>query len=196
MPTTPTTNLSADELEDMGFAGVGTDVAVHRSVAIFGAAHIHLGSHVRIDCFALLSAGPGAIRIGDHIHLGAGVHLFGTAGITLEDFAGLSPRVSVFSVSDDFVEGHLTGPTVPLEFRKTTQGQVVFRRHAIVGAGSVVLPGVTVGTGAAVGALSLVNRDVADNALVFGAPARRVGTRDGARLAELEARFRASPETA
>lgn len=190
MAPAPIPNLTDDELAAAGFASVGTDVAVHRSAAIFGAGHIHLGSHVRIDCFCVLSAGPGTVRLGDHIHLSAGVHVFGTAGVTLEDFANLSSRVSVFSVSDDFVEGHLTGPTVPAELRKVTAGEVVLRRHALVGAGSVVLPGVTIGTGASVGALSLVSGDVPDHAVVAGTPARRVGTRDGERLARLEDELR------
>ncbi|MGH3369493.1 MAG: acyltransferase [Nocardioidaceae bacterium] len=181
------TNLSPRELHAVGFGSVGTDVAVHRSVHVFGAEHIHLGSHVRIDCFCVLTAGPGAVRLGNHIHIGASVHIFGSAGVTLEDFTGLSSRVSVFSTNDDYVEGHLTGPTVPDEFRKVTAAEVVVRKHAVVGAGSVVLPGVTIGSGAAVGALSLVNRDVPELTVVGGVPARAIGVRNGERLAQMEA---------
>lgn len=190
MPPGPARSLSAQALKEVGFASLGTDVSVHPSVEVFGAADVHLGSHVRIDCFCLLTAGPGVVRIGDHVHVSASAHVFGTAGVTVEDFAGLSARVLVFSVNDDFVEGHLTGPTVPDELRKVTAAEVVLRRHALVGAGSVVLPGVEIGEGAIVGALSLVKHDVPPGAVVAGVPARRIGTRDVGRLAELEARLR------
>ena len=181
--------LSQEALEDLGLAAVGTDVVVHETALFFGTPHVHIGSHVRIDAFAIVTAGPGDVHIGDRVHIGAAAQVFGTAGVRLEDFAGVSPRVTIFSASDDYVEGHLTNPTVPAELRKVVQAPVTVGRHVIVGAGSVVLPGVRLGEGAAVGALSLVARDVAPCSVVAGAPARHIRERDGARLRELESRL-------
>src|SRR5262249_49421844 len=104
------------------------------------------------------------------------------------DFAGLSGRVSVYSSNDDYSGAALTGPTVPDHLRQVTDAPVVVGRHAIVGAGSVVLPGVTIGIGAAVGSITLVREDVDEFTTVVGAPARRVGTR-GRDLLELERRL-------
>lgn len=53
-------------------------------------------------------------------------------------------------------------------------GVTTIGKRAFIGIGSVVLPGVTVGDGALVGALSLVNRDVPDGAIVGGVPARSI----------------------
>jgi galactoside O-acetyltransferase len=161
---------------------------VHPTALIFGAEHVTLGANVRVDAYAIITAGPGAVRIGDNVHIGAATHLFGTAGITIEDFANISSRVSLFSTNDDYTEGHLTNPMVPDELRKVTAEPVTIGRHAIVGCGAIVLPGVVVGEGAAVGALSLVKRDVDPFTVVAGTPARQVGVRDRARLLELEAR--------
>ena len=58
----------------------------------------------------------------------------------------------------------------------------------IVGAGSVILPGVTIGEGAAVGALSIVKRDVEPFTIVAGADTRVIGTRKRD-LLELESRI-------
>jgi acetyltransferase-like isoleucine patch superfamily enzyme len=162
---------------------------VHPTVLIFGEEHVHLGDDVRIDAYAIITAGPGEVRIGSNVHIGAATHLFGTAGIEIADYANVSSRVSLFSTNDDYTEGHLTNPTVPAELRGVTAAPVRLEEHAIIGCGAVILPGVVVGRGAAVGALSLVKRDVEPYTVVAGTPARQVGTRDRERLEALERRL-------
>jgi galactoside O-acetyltransferase len=160
-------------------AEVGHNVSIHRSVLMFSPHLIHIGSNTRIDCFGLLSAGPEGICIGDHVHIAAGVYLFGSGGrIVLESFTGLSARDVVYTANDDYREGYLTNPTVAAKYKKVRQGDVILRRHAVVGAGSIILPGVTLGLAASVGALSLVNKSVDDFVVVAGCPSRIIGTRD------------------
>lgn len=160
-------------------ASIGDNVNVHRSVQMFSPHLIHVGSNVRIDCFSLLSAGQEGIYIGDHVHIAAGVYLFGSGGrIVLESFCNLSSRVAVYTASDDYTEGYLTNPTVPRKFRKVRHGEVILRRHAIVGTGSILLPGVTLGLAASVGALTLIHKAVEDFAVVAGIPFRVVGERN------------------
>jgi dTDP-4-amino-4,6-dideoxy-D-glucose acyltransferase len=171
-------NYTSDELRSM-LASVGDNVRVHRSAQMFSPHLIHLGSNVRIDCFSLLSAGQEGIYIGDHVHIAAGAYLFGSGGrIDVESFCNLSSRVVVYTASDDYTEGYLTNPTVPMKFRKVLQGHVILRRHAIVGTGSVILPGVTLGLAASVGALTLVHKSVGDFVVVAGIPFRIVGERN------------------
>jgi acetyltransferase-like isoleucine patch superfamily enzyme len=181
---------SVDELAALGVT-CGGDVLIDRSVRFFGGGRVEIANHVRIDCFCLISAGAGGVSIGNHIHVAAGCYLFGGGGrIVLEDFCNLSSRVSLYTSSDDYVDGYLTNPTVPDEFRKVTTGAVVVKRHAIVGCGAVLLPGVTIGWGGSVGALTLVRRDVEECAIVFGNPLQKLPKmRSKARLLELEAEF-------
>ena len=61
--------LTREELLDVGFAAVGEDVNVDATATFYGADRIALGSHVRIDAGAVLSAGDGGILVGDHVHL-------------------------------------------------------------------------------------------------------------------------------
>ena len=75
--------------------------------------------------------------------------IFGKAGVVLEDFVGVSPRACIFSTADDYVEGYLTNPTVPKEFTNVKAMPVVMKKHSLLGCGSVLLPGVTVGEGTA-----------------------------------------------
>lgn len=187
--------LTRDELERLGFAALGWDVKIDDAARFYGAPHISLGSYVRIDAFSVLTAGPKAVAIGDHVHIGAGCYVSGVAGLRLDDFCGLSPRVAIFTTCDDFSGGALTNPTVPEDLRDVESAPVHLQKHALVGCGSVILPGVTVGVGASVGALSHVNKSVPEFQIVSGNPVRRVGVRSRDLLrAEEELRRREASE--
>jgi len=85
----------------------------------------------------------------------------------------------------------LTGPTVPDRYRRPQRGAIKLGRHAIVGAGSVVLPGVELGEGAAVGALSLVSRSLPPWTVSVGVPARPKKERRRTEIERLERELRA-----
>jgi dTDP-4-amino-4,6-dideoxy-D-glucose acyltransferase len=179
---------SAEELSGLGLASCGADVRISRRASIYGAARIHVGSHVRIDDFVVITCGDDAdVRLGDHVHVAAQAALFGGGGIMLEDFVTVSGRTSVYSVTDDYSGDVLTNPTVPAHLTATIREPVVLSRHVVVGAGSVVLPGVTIGTGSATGAMTLVNRSLGPWGLYVGIPARLLRPRScGLLLGEAE----------
>ena len=179
---------SAEELRQL-LGSVGENVAVNRSVVFYSPKNIHVGSNSRIDCFSILSAASQGIVIGDHVHISAYAALFGASGsIYVESFCALSSRVTVFTSTDDYVEGFMSNPTVPPEYRKEQIGDVVFKKHALIGCGSVIMPGVTVELGGSVGALSFVNKNVPEFAVVAGIPCRIIGQRNR-RLLEFETAF-------
>jgi len=180
--------LSRDALESMGFAALGADLRISDRASIYGAARISLGDHVRIDDFCVVSAGEGGVVIGQHVHVAVYSLLIGAGRIVLGDFANISSRVSIYSSSDDYSGASLTNPTVPDAYKLVHHAPVTVARHVIIGSGSVVLPGVTVGEGAAVGALSLVREDCSAFGIYGGIPARKIGDRQRG-LLELEARF-------
>ena len=182
--------LSRQALRKVGLAAFGANVLVSEKASIHGAERVTLGDNVRIDDFCVLSAGEGGIRIGSYVHVACQCTLIGKESIELEDFSNLSGRVAVYSSSDDFSGEGMTNPMVPLEFRRVTNAPVRIGRHAIVGTGSVILPGVTLAEGAAVGALTLVRKSLEPFTIYAGIPARRVGERSRA-LLELEAAMRA-----
>lgn len=169
--------LTDTELDACGFARLGRHVLIDRTVRIHGAGRIEIGSHVRIDAYGVLSAGTGGIRLGDYIHIGTHLFMAGAGRIEMHDFSGLSGKVSIYSSNDDYHGTSLTNPTVPDEFRNVRSAPVTLGRHVIVGAGSVILPGVTLHEGASVGALTLVRKDVAAFTVVAGHDARVLGER-------------------
>ena len=148
------------ELYELGFSSLGENVLVSRKASIYGAGRIVLGANVRIDDFCVLSAGVGGISIGRNVHVVIMSSLIGKAKIEVEDFCNLSSRVSIYSSSDDYSGEYMTNPTVPEEFTNVDSREVKLERHVIIGSGSVILPGVTIGENTAVGALSLVVKDL------------------------------------
>lgn len=169
--------LSREQLESMGFAALGEDVRISDRASFYGVGRIRLGNHVRIDDFCVLSAGAGGIEIGNYIHVAVYTSLIGAGLIRLHDFCNLSSRVSVYSSSDDYSGQFMTNPMVPAEYTGVTHAPVTIGRHVIVGSGSVVLPGVALHEGVAVGALSLVSRDCEAFGIYAGNPAKRIKER-------------------
>lgn len=169
--------LSDDELTALGLARVGRRVRISRHAVLLSPEHIAVGSDVRIDAFSLLVGNAEGITIGDHVHLSAYTCVLGRRATEIADFCTISARCTIFTSSDDFSGASLTNPTVPDELRHTTDAPVRIHAHSAIGAGSVVLPGVSIGPSAAVGALTLVKEDVPELAIVAGTPMRRIGTR-------------------
>lgn len=175
---TATSFYEPRELAGLGLGAYGEDVLISRKASLYNAHNIFLGSHVRVDDFALI--GPGSdreVRIGDHVHIAAYVALFGGGGIVLEDFVGLASRVTLYSASDDYSGDFLTCPCVPDELRHVITERVVLEQHVVIGATVVILPGVRIGVGSAVGAMSLVKGDLAPWGIYAGVPARLIRPR-------------------
>lgn len=183
--------LSAEQLTRLGFAEIGREVLISEKASIYGASRIRLGSHVRIDDFCILSAGEGGFDIGSFIHIAAYSSLIGAGRISLEDFANLSSRVSIYSSSDDYSGSAMTSPMVPEEFTRVDHRPVTIGRHVIIGSGSVILPGVTIDEGASVGALSLVTQDCPAFTINAGCPAEVRGQRRR-NLLDLDKSFQAT----
>lgn len=124
----------------------------------------------RIDAFCLLT---GPILVGRCVHISSHCTILGSGvEVIIEDFAGVSVGVRIFTASDDYVGPYLNNPLQPSQYRNVTKGRVVIKRGAIVGANAVILPGVTIGEGASVGAFALVKEDVPPFTLVGGCPAK------------------------
>lgn len=175
----------SEELVNMGFRSVGKYVKIAKNCTIVGLENISLGNNIQIDEQVFIAANKGFLDIGDHVHIGGGSHLSCTAGITISDFCGLSQGVRIYSVTDDYTGYSLTNATVPERFKSVKVAPVNLCRHVLIGSGSVVLPGVTIGEGSAVGALSFVSMSLDEWGVYFGCPAKRIKVRSK-KLLEME----------
>ena len=177
-----------DELNNIGFKSFGKNVKISNKTSIYGAEKIVVGDNVRIDDYCFLSAGEGGITLGNNIHISVYSSIAGQGAVIMEDFSGLSSRVSIYSSSDDYSGAALTNPTVPSAFTNVIHGLVHLKKHVIVGAGTIILPGVVLEEGVAVGALSLVTKSQEEYCIVAGNPAKFLKKRK-TNLKELEWKY-------
>ena len=99
---------------------------------------------------------PENLKLGKYTDIGAFTYINAKYGVIIEDFVQIGSHCSIYSEStiDD------------------KKGQVIIKRNARIGSHSVVMPGVTIGENSIIGAFSFVNRDIPDNVVAFGIPAR------------------------
>jgi len=159
---------SSEELSLIGFKSVGQNVLISRYARFYGIDNMEIGNNVRIDDFCILS---GNIKLGNNIHISAYTALYGKFGIEMKDYSGLSPRCTIFSASDDFSGDYLIGPTIDPKYTHVKGKKVTIGKYSQLGSGCIVFPGVTVGEGVAVGAMSLVLRDLDEWKIYKGIPA-------------------------
>lgn len=180
--------ISNVQLKEMGFACFGKHVMLSDKASYYNCKNIRLGDYVRVDDFCVLSAGVGGIDIGDYVHIAVFSSLIGAENISIASFSNISSRVSIYSSNDDYSGASMTNPTVHSNFTNVQHAIVSIGRHVIIGAGSIVLPGVVIEDGVAVGALSLVKKDCKSFGIYMGVPAKLFSERKRD-LLELEKKF-------
>ena len=181
----------SEELSQIGLKSYKSNVKISKKASIYSPENIEMGHNVRIDDFCILS---GQVKIGSYVHIGAHSALYAQyQPIQIGNFVGISSRVSIYSFSDDCIWGlSLTNPTVPDEYKVLTvdQGPVIIKDHAMISAGSVILPETEIQTGAVIGALSLVRGQVEEWAIYRGNPAKAVQKRPSKQILKLEEKLR------
>jgi acetyltransferase-like isoleucine patch superfamily enzyme/CheY-like chemotaxis protein len=158
--------LSAPALEAAGgyFAHpkalIDEGVSIGRGTRVWAFAHIVTGAVLGEDCNVCDHAFiEGAVRIGNRVTVKCGVYLWD--GVTIEDDVFIGPGAIFTNDNRPRSKQHL----------KIYQ-RTVLKQGCTLGAGSITLPGITIGRWAMVGAGSIVTRDVPDFAQVMGSPAR------------------------
>ena len=71
----------------------------------------------------------------------------------------------------------MSNPTIPDEYRNVIGGKVIFEKHVLIATGCTILPGVTVAEGTAIGAMSLVNKNLPEWSICYGIPAQKIKER-------------------
>jgi acetyltransferase-like isoleucine patch superfamily enzyme len=141
-------------LSDVAECEIGERTRVWQFVVIMRGARI--GADCNICAQVLIE---GHVIVGDRVTVKSGVQLWD--GVQLEDDVFVGPNVTF--TNDPFPRSRVRGDTYPAT--RVCAG-------ASLGAGSVILPGITIGAGAMVGAGAVVTRDVPPGSIVVGNPAR------------------------
>jgi len=154
--------------QSLGACGRHSNIAF--PVRILGSAdQIRIGSRVWIGPDSLIwVGGDGSVSIGDGCQITSGLHLSAASRITLGRSVLIARNVSI--IDNHHATADLSRPI--LDQGLDSIAPVEIRDGAWLCSNSVILPGVTVGTNAVVGANAVVVEDVPDHATAVGAPAR------------------------
>lgn len=141
-------NNSTDPVEIRYLLSQITDSVIDESVSVFTPFYINYGKHT---------------QIGKNVFINFNCIFLDLGGITIEDNVLIAPNVSILS------EGH----PVSLENRHSLVPKSIhIKKNAWIGAGATLLHGVTIGENAIVAAGAVVSKDVPDNTIVGGIPAK------------------------
>lgn len=119
-----------------------------QDVTVFTPLYINYGKH---------------IRIGQNVFINFDCAFLALGGITIEDEVLIGPKVSLVT------ENH---PLDPKERKGLIAKPIIIKKNAWIGANATILPGVTIGENAVVAAGAVVSKDVPDNIIVGGIPAK------------------------
>lgn len=145
-------NASVDAEEMRVLLGQITGGEMDKSTAIFPPFYVNYGRHT---------------KIGKNVFINFDCVFLDLGGITIEDGVFIAPKVSLLT------EGH---PLSPQERHSLTVGPIRIKRNAWIGANATITAGVTIGENAVVAAGAVVTKDVPDNTVVGGVPAKSIRT--------------------
>jgi acetyltransferase-like isoleucine patch superfamily enzyme len=145
-------NNASDPKEVRDLLNQITDTEIDESTTVFTPFHINYGKHT---------------KIGKNVFINFDCVFLDLGGITIEDNVLIAPKVSLLS------EGH---PTSIQDRHSLIPKPIHIKKNAWIGANATILQGVTIGENAVVAAGSVVSKDVPDNAIVGGIPAKILKT--------------------
>ncbi|MGO2133819.1 MAG: acyltransferase [Marinobacter sp.] len=178
--------LSESALEELNFRSLGRGVKISDKASIYDADLMDIGDFSRVDDFCILS---GKVSLGRYCHVTPMCLIAGgQPGVELRDFCTLAYGVKIFAQSDDYSGETMVNSLIPRKYKREIFAPVRLERQVIVGTNSVILPGVTVAEGCAIGAMTLVAKSTEPWGIYVGSPARWLKARKKD-LNELENRF-------
>lgn len=145
-------NNATDPSEIRGLFSEITGSEIDESVAVFTPLYINYGKHT---------------KIGKNVFINFDCVFLDLGGITIEDNVLIAPKVSLLS------EGH---PISPDERHSLVPKPIHIKKNAWIGANATILQGVTIGRNSVVASGSVVSKDVPDNVIVGGIPAKIIKT--------------------
>lgn len=109
--------------------------------------------------------GHNMISIGDYTDIGAFVNIWGNAGLSIGNRVLIASHVVINTLTHDYNYD-------PIKFAPSISKEIIIEDDVWIGAHAVIMPGITIGKGAVVGAGSIVTKDVPPYAIVMGVPAK------------------------
>jgi acetyltransferase-like isoleucine patch superfamily enzyme len=152
---------------------LGNNSVIEEGTRVFHPENVTIGSNVFVGHDGHIDGyHSGHITVGDGTWIGAFTFLNGAAGLAIGKAVGIGPRVTILTS-----EHRLDFPDIPVIHAEISFSKVTVEDGSDIGAGALILPGVTIGRGAVVGGGAVVTRDVPPFSVVAGNPARVIRDR-------------------
>jgi acetyltransferase-like isoleucine patch superfamily enzyme len=132
---------------------------------------IILGDNVVIRHNTILRGCSGNLKIGNSVVINYGCIIHALGGVTIGDNTLLSPNVQIYAQNHGLKRGKI------IRSQKQTARGIRIGSDVWIGAGAIILDGVTIETGAVIGAGSVVTKCVPENTIWAGNPAKKIAER-------------------
>jgi acetyltransferase-like isoleucine patch superfamily enzyme len=155
------------------FKKIGQNVVFEKGVMVFHPETIELGNNIYIGHQTILKGYyKGEFVIGDGTWIGQQCFFHSAGNIQIGKNVGIGPGVKILTS-----EHGEEGVDIPILQSHLEFKRVIIEDDVDIGIGSIILPGITIGKGALVGAGAVVTADVAPYDVVAGVPARKIRSR-------------------
>jgi acetyltransferase-like isoleucine patch superfamily enzyme len=158
------------------FREVGARTTIYRPMLLVNVQHASIGEAVlirpgaRIELVVTDAAAPPKLTIGNQVNIEQNVHIVCGSSVEIRDGVAIAGNAAIVDVEHPYED---IDDKVRIGERIRTRGnRIVIKQGAFIGFGAIILPNVTIGRDAVIGANSVVTRDVPDYCVVAGIPAR------------------------
>jgi len=139
---------------------VGKNVIISKNIRIRHPEKVVIGDNCIIDDFTYIS---GELNLGNGVHIGANCTFqAGKSKIQINHYSGISSGCRFFAVSSDYLGSDIDLPTLPDDFIQLTSStineNIYVGRASLIGANSIILPGVSIPDGCSFGAASKISK--------------------------------------
>lgn len=161
------------EFEPHEFKKIGANVIFELGVLVFHPETIELGTNIYIGHNTILKGYyKNSLKIGDNTWIGQNCFFHSAGNIRIGNRVGIAPHVKILT------SRHAEqGRDLPILLSELEFAEVVIEDDSDIGIGAIILPGVSIGKGAQIGAGAVVSRNIPDYAVAFGVPAKVVRLR-------------------
>jgi galactoside O-acetyltransferase len=175
-----------DYLKDIEFMGenvkgklrsCGAGVRINPLAKIALPGLVDLADHCRICDFVFIFAGKG-VKIGQHTDIQPHVTFWGGGETIIGDRVSVGPGTVLLSAVYSHADGLKMVDGLPEGASNALYGRLIIEADVYIGANCTLMPDITIGEGAVIGAGSFVNRNLESWGIYAGSPARKIGERN------------------
>ncbi len=152
---------------------IGKSVYIYPGVKIFSPERVELENDVTLFNNVLIYGGAkGYVKIGNNSHVAPFSVINGEGGVKIGNKVGIGSGVKIYSISFNGDDTSRDIIDTPVKLK-----EVIIEDNVMIGANSVLIPGVKIGHGSIIGAGAVVIRDIPSNSIAVGVPAKVIKER-------------------